>query len=81
MQADRYHLTPLAPLPGSAIVTRTKLAEESSRKGQKDFVLLLMLVSFRPIQINITVEIYDCFFYDGNLFMMVFFYYGNLFLY
>ena len=43
MQADRYHLTPLAPLPGSAIVTRTKLAEESSRKGQKDFVLLLLL--------------------------------------
>ena len=43
MQADRYHLTPLAPLSGSAIVTRTKLAEESSRKGQKDFVLLLLL--------------------------------------
>ena len=43
MQADRYHLTPLAPLPGSAIVTRTKLAEESSRKGQKDFVLLMLL--------------------------------------
>ena len=59
--------------------------KKAPEKGRKilfcDCCFLFMLVSFRPIQINITVEIYDCFFYDGNLFMMVFFYYGNLFLY